>query len=424
MSNQPQASDLRQSHWRQIPSGVVALGFVSLFMDVSSEMVHSLLPIFLVNVLGASAATFGVIEGVAETSTAITKVFSGVLSDWWGKRKPLLLAGYGLAALVRPVFPLAGTATVVFAARLIDRIGKGIRGAPRDALVADLTPPDRRGAAYGLRQSLDSVGAFAGPMIALGLMLGFNNDVRRVFWIAAIPALIAVGILLFAIREPATRRAERRDFPIQPGELRLLPAHYWLTIGIAALFTLARFSEGFLLLRAQRSGLGEAWIPAVLGVMNVVYFLSAYPLGRLADQLDRRRLLAGGVAVLVIADLILAYANTVPLVFLGALVWGLHMGATQGLLATLVGDAAPQRLRGTAFGLFNLASGVALIGASVIAGELWSRIGPTATFMAGAIFAAVSGVAILFYPRGATGGRSGGEPPNLAHRIPALDTEE
>lgn len=396
MLEQPRASDLSRDSRRRLPSGVVALGFVSLFMDISSEMIHSLLPIFLVSVLGTSAATFGIIEGVAEGSTAITKLFSGVLSDWWGRRKPLLLAGYGLAALVRPLFPLAQTAAVVFAARLLDRIGKGIRGAPRDALIADITPADRRGAAYGLRQSLDSVGAFAGPMIALGLMLAWHDDVRAVFWVAAIPAAVSVALIFLAVGEPAVHRPGHRRFPIRAAELAALPRQYWLTVAVAGLFTLARFSEGFLLLRAQGAGLGEAWTPAVLALMNLAYFLSAYPLGGLADRVDRRRLLAAGAGVLVIADLILASAATVPLVLLGALVWGLHMGATQGLLAALVGDAAPPDLRGTTFGLFNLAGGVALIAASIIAGELWSTLGPAATFVAGAVFAAASGTAILF----------------------------
>lgn len=385
--------------WRNIPQDVVAVGFVSLFMDLSSEMVASLLPVFLVSVLGASAATFGVIEGVAEGSTAMTKLVSGVLSDWWGRRKPLLLAGYGIAMLVRPIFPLANTAVVVFAARLTDRIGKGIRGAPRDALVADVTPPEQRGAAYGLRQSLDSIGAFAGPSAALGLMLAFQNDIRRVFWVATLPAIIAVVIIVLAVREPEIHRIERRRFPIEASALRALPRQYWLIVAVAALFTLARFSEGFLLLRAQRAGLAEAWIPAVLVVMNAVYFLTAYPFGRLADRFDRRRLLAAGIGVLVVADLILAYASSIPLVLLGALVWGLHMGATQGLLASIVGDAAPAHLRGTAFGFFNLASGMALIGASVIAGELWSSIGPAATFALGAAFAAVGGGAVLYAAR-------------------------
>jgi MFS family permease len=371
------------------------LGFVSLFMDVSSEMIHSPLPLFLVSVLQTSALTFGVIEGVAEASTAITKLFSGVVSDWWGKRKPLLLVGYGLAALVRPIFPLATTATAVFGARLIDRIGKGIRGAPRDALVADITPPDRRGAAYGLRQSMDSVGAFAGPLIALGLMLAFGSDVRLVFWIAAVPAAMSVLIVALMIHEPTLHGVEHRRFPIQRSQLRALPRHYWLVVGLAGVFTLARFSEGFLLLRAAQTGLSPALVPGVLVLMNLLYFLSAYPLGRLADRYDRRRLLAAGMGVLVLADLTLAWANSVRLVLVGAMMWGLHMGATQGLLAALVGDAAPADLRGTAFGLFNLVNGLALLAASIIAGGLWSSIGPNATFLVGAAFALVSGCGLF-----------------------------
>jgi MFS family permease len=375
---------------QRIPQGVVALGLVSLFMDLSSEMIHGLLPFFLVNVLKTSAFTFGVIEGVAEATTAVTKLFSGVVSDWWGRRKPLLLVGYGLAALVRPVFPLE-----VFGARLIDRVGKGIRGAPRDALVADITPPDRRGAAYGLRQSMDSVGAFGGPLIALGLMLAFGNDVRLVFWIAAVPAVVAVLIIALMIHEPSTHQGEHRPFPIHRSQLRALPMHYWLVVGLAGVFTLARFSEGFLLLRAAEKGLSPALVPGVLVLMNLVYLLSAYPLGQLADRYDRRLLLAAGIGVLVLADIMLAWANSVRLVLAGAMVWGLHMGATQGLLAALVADAAPARLRGTAFGVFNLVNGLALLGASIIAGGLWASIGPNATFVAGAAFAVVSGCGLL-----------------------------
>lgn len=367
-------------------------------MDISSEMIHSLLPIFLVSVLHTSALTFGVIEGVAEGTAAITKLFSGVLSDWLGRRKPLLLVGYGMAALVKPIFPLASTAADVFTARLIDRIGKGIRGAPRDALVADITPVDRRGAAYGLRQSMDTAGAFAGPLIALGLMVLFANDIRLVFWVAAIPAVIAVLIIVFMIKEPATSRSERRRFPIRRDELRTLSPHYWTVVGLAAVFTLARFSEGFLLLRAEEVGLDLAMVPLVLVLMNLVYFLSAYPLGRIADRFDRRKLLIAGILVLVLADIVLAFANNIGLVLVGALIWGLHMGATQGLLATLIGDAAPPHLRGTAFGVFNLVSGLALLAASVLAGALWSMVGPTATFLAGAVFGLISVFGLMLLP--------------------------
>ncbi|HUN28047.1 MAG TPA: MFS transporter [Steroidobacteraceae bacterium] len=383
----------------RIPSGVVTLGFVSLLMDVSTEMILSLLPVFLVSVLGASAATFGAIEGVAEATASITKLFSGAMSDFWGKRKPLLLAGYGLATLVRPIFPLAHTAAQIFAARLVDRIGKGIRGAPRDALVADITPPERRGAAYGLRQSLDSAGAFAGPLLALALMPLLANDMRRVFWFAGAPAVLCVLLIAIAVREPGVHHAPERRPVLVGAQLRALPGHFRFILALAGLFTLARFSEGFLLLRAQRAGLPVAWTPAVFVLMNLSYFLSAYPLGHLADRLDRRALIAAGAGVLVVADLVLAFAPSIAFVLLGALLWGLHMGATQGLLSAIVGDAAPASLRGTAFGLFNLVSGLALLAASVIAGALWTSIGSASTFLAGAAFAAASAIAIVLWGR-------------------------
>lgn len=381
---------------RSIPGSVVALGFVSLFMDVSSEMIHSLLPVFLVSVIGASALSVGFLEGIAEATASITKIFSGVISDWVGRRKPLLLLGYGMAALTKPVFPLAGTLGTVLAARFLDRIGKGIRGAPRDALVAEVTPPDLRGAAFGLRQSMDTVGAFAGPTLAMLLMVLSGDDFRLVFWVAVIPAFIAVAVILFAVREPAAEpSAEPRRFPIQRSQLRRLDAVYWGVVALASVMTLARFSEAFLLLRAQSVGVEDAYAPLVLIVMNVVYAASAYPLGRLADRLDRRNLLALGVGLLILADLVLAAAGAPWAVLAGAAVWGLHMGATQGLLAVFVADAAPKDLRGTAFGLYNLVTGLALLVASALAGALWTLVGPAATFLAGAAFSAVAMLGLL-----------------------------
>ncbi|WP_448208431.1 MFS transporter [Azospirillum sp. sgz302134] len=381
---------------RSIPSSVVALGFVSLFMDVSSEMIHSLLPVFLVSVLGASVRSVGFIEGIAEATAAITKVFSGVMSDWVGRRKPLLLLGYGMAALTKPVFPLADTLGSVLLARFLDRIGKGVRGAPRDALVAEVTPPDLRGAAFGLRQSMDTVGAFAGPALAMLLMLVSGNDFRLVFWIAVLPAFIAVAVMLFGVREPTGEPAtEPRRFPIRRSQLRRLNGSYWAVAALASVLTLARFSEAFLLLRAQSVGVEDAYAPLVLIVMNVVYAVSAYPLGTLADRLDRRTLLALGIGFLVLADLVLATAGAGWIVLAGAAVWGLHMGATQGLLAVLVADAAPKDLRGTAFGLYNLITGIALLGASALAGALWTAFGPAATFLTGAAFAFVALVGLV-----------------------------
>lgn len=376
---------------RSIPASVVALGFVSLFMDVSSEMIHSLLPVFLVSALGASALSVGFIEGVAEATASVTKVFSGVVSDWARRRKPLLLLGYGMAALTKPVFPLADSLGAVLLARFLDRIGKGIRGAPRDALVAEVTPQEFRGAAFGLRQSMDTVGAFAGPILAMLLMLLSGDDFRLVFWVAVVPAFVAVAVILFGVREPDVEpSAEPRRFPIRRDQLRRLDATFWGVVALASVLTLARFSEAFLLLRAQSVGVPDAYAPLVLIVMNVVYAASAYPLGLLADRLDRRKLLALGVGVLILADLVLAVAGSLGTVLAGAAVWGLHMGATQGLLAVFIADAAPQDLRGTAFGLYNLVTGIALLGASALAGALWTAIGPAATFLAGAAFSAVA----------------------------------
>lgn len=376
---------------QRLPKGVIALGLVSLFMDLSSEMIHSLLPLFMVTVLGASALSVGVIEGIAEATAAVTKVFSGVLSDWLGRRKPLVLLGYGLAAFTKPLFPLATGIGAVLTARFIDRIGKGIRGAPRDALIADITPPQIRGAAYGLRQSMDTVGAFSGPLVAMVLMAASHDNFRLAFWVAVLPALLCVLLIVFGVQEPETAPKPRETrAPISRARLRLLPRQFWGVLLIAAVLTLARFSEAFLLLRAQQLGLAVTWTPLILIVMNVVYAISAYPLGRFADNGSRRRLLLFGIGLLIIADLVLANAANVWLVGVGAALWGLHMGATQGLFAVLVADAAPNELRGTAFGVFNLISGIALLAASVIAGGLWTLVGPALTFYAGAGFATLA----------------------------------
>jgi len=361
-----------------------------MFMDISSEMIHSLLPVFLVTVLGASAVTVGFIEGVGEATASISKLFSGWLSDRLGKRKALTVIGYGLGALSKPLFALAPTPSWVLVARFSDRIGKGIRGAPRDALVGDLAPAGRRGAAYGLRQSLDTVGAFGGPLLAMALMALFSDDFRLVFWLAVVPGLIAVAILVLGVREPGQARplAEAR-VPIRWSELGRLGRLFWGVVAVGTVLTLARFSEAFLILRAEDAGLSLALIPLVLVVMNVVYAASAYPMGALSDRYDRRLVLAAGFVALILADIVLALAPGIWGVMLGIGLWGLHMGMTQGLLAALVADAAPTDLRGTAFGLFNLASGVALLLASLIAGLLWERVGPYATFLAGAVFTAI-----------------------------------
>lgn len=375
----------------RLPRGVIALGLVSLFMDLSSEMIHGLLPVFLVTVLGAGALSVGLIEGVAEATAAIAKVFSGVISDWIGRRKPLVLLGYGLAALTKPLFPLASGIGEILTARFLDRIGKGIRGAPRDALIADITSPKIRGAAYGLRQSMDTAGAFAGPLLAIALMYATADNFRLVFWVATVPAFICVLLIVFGVEEPeSTRQAVPARFPISSANMRLLSAGFWRVVIFAALLTLARFSEAFLLLRGEGLGLAVTWVPLVLIVMNVVYAGSAYPFGKLSDNGSRHKLFAWGIGLLIISDLILAMAGSIWGVFLGAAVWGLHMGATQGLLSAMVADVAPAELRGTAFGVFNLVSGMALLAASVIAGSLWALVGPAMTFYGGAAFAAAA----------------------------------
>ena len=374
----------------QMPAGIWVLGFVSLLMDISSEMIHSLLPLFMATTLGASALTIGLVEGAAESTALIVKVFSGVLSDYLGKRKGLALFGYALGALTKPLFAVATSTGVVLTARLLDRVGKGIRGAPRDALAADIAPPHLRGAAFGLRQSLDSVGSFLGPLIGVGLMLLWANDFRAVFWVAVIPGVLAVALLLVGIREPERHEGERRSNPIRRDNLARLSTAYWSVVLIGAVFTLARFSEAFLVLRAQQTGIPTALVPLVMVAMGLVYSLTAYPFGKLSDRVSHRKMLASGLAVLVAADLVIASSQSWTSLFVGVALWGVHMGMTQGLLAAMVADTAPADLRGTAFGFFNLVSGVALLAASVIAGLLWDRLGASWTFYAGAGFSLVA----------------------------------
>jgi MFS family permease len=387
------------SRLRDIPRGIWALGFVSMFMDISSEMIHALLPIYLVTVLGASMVTVGLIEGIAEATAMLVKIFSGALSDWLGRRKLLAVIGYGLAAFTKPVFPLAAGIEWIVTARFVDRIGKGIRGAPRDALIADMASAQLRGAAFGLRQSLDTVGAFLGPLLAIGLMLLTMDNFTFVFWIAVLPAFISFALIVFAVREPA------RAVAAGPGENRLrlsdakrLPLDFWLVIAIASVLGLARFSEAFLVLRAQNVGMAIALVPVVLVIMNIVYALAAYPAGAASDRLGRRGMLVVGTAMLIVADVIFAFAGGIPLMLVAVVFWGLHMGLTQAALAALVADTAPVDLRGTAFGTFNLAGGLALLLASVMAGAIWDGFGPAAMFLAGAGIAALALLCVAALP--------------------------
>ena len=375
-----------ESALRQIPASIWVLGFVSMLMDISSEMIHCLLPLFMVTTLGASAFTVGLVEGLAEAMALIVKVFSGPLSDYLGKRKGLAVFGYALGALAKPLFAIAPSMGVVLTARLLDRLGKGIRGAPRDALVADIAPPHLRGAAFGLRQSLDTVGAFLGPLLAVGLMLLWANDFRAVFWVAVIPGVLAVALLVFGLHEPERQQTGKRSNPIRTENLKRLGSPYWWVVGIGAVFTLARFSEAFLVLRAQQGGIALALVPLVMVAMNVIYAASAYPFGKLSDSLSHKALLALGLVVLIAADLVLASSNHWAVVLAGVALWGVHMGITQGLLATMVADTTPADLRGTAYGIFNLMSGIALLVSSGLAGFVWDQLGASFTFYSGAAF--------------------------------------
>ena len=382
----------------RIPKGVWVLGGVSLLMDVSSEMIHSLLPLFMATTLGASVIVIGIIEGVAEATALILKVFSGVISDYVGKRKGLALLGYGLGALSKPLFAIAPTSGVVFSARMIDRVGKGIRGAPRDALVADVTPPEIRGAAYGLRQSLDTIGAFLGPLLAVALMFLWDNDFQSIFWVAAIPAVLSIALLGFGLKEPRTAVVQKRTNPLRRENLKKLSAAYWWVVAIGSIFTLARFSEAFLVLRAQQMAIPLFAIPLVMVAMNLVYSLTAYPFGKLSDSMSHSKMLQWGLLVLIAADIVLALSSHWSTLLAGVALWGIHMGMTQGLLAAMVAHTAPPELRGTALGMFNLMSGIALLLASAGAGVLWEVLGAASTFYAGAIICVVTLVGMRCMP--------------------------
>jgi MFS family permease len=384
-----------------VPRGVWVLGFVSMLMDVSSEMIHALLPVYLVTVLGTSTTTVGIIEGIAEATASITKIFSGALSDWLGRRKLLAALGYGLAAATKPLFPLAPSAGWLVVARFIDRVGKGIRGAPRDALIADIAPTQLRGASFGLRQSLDTVGAFVGPLAAIGLMWWTADNFVAVFWVAVLPAFLSFALIVFAVSDPEPDVGRRpAQNPLNMAAMRQLGAAYWRVVAVGIVFTLARFSEAFLILRAQNIGLNAMWVPAALVLMNIVYALSAYPAGALSDRINRTGLLALGLVFLGGADLALALLPSLPGLALGVALWGLHMGLTQGLFAALVADTAPSELRGTAFGYFNLSTGLVTLAASIIAGALWDAYGPAGTFLAGLGFALISLAGLLLIGNG------------------------
>ncbi len=371
---------------RNLPRAIWMLGFTSLFMDMSTEILQSLLPLFMVSVLGAPVALVGLIDGLTEATASFTKILSGALSDHLGKRKLLALAGYSFSALAKPLVPLAGGLLTVFLARFLDRVGKGVRDAPRDALVADLVSPRQRGAAYGLRQGLDTLGALAGPLIAVGLMALSAGNFRAVFWFSCIPAVACVATLALGVKEPErVRPAQREPFPLMASQLKRLSASFWILMAVIFLLLLPRFSESLLLLRAQNVGLAAVWVPLVFVAMNLVYAPIAAPAGLFSDRFGRRRMIFAGFAMLIPAQILLYRADQPALVFAGAAFWGLHYGLTQGALSAVVADAAPKQLRGTAFGVFHLISGLAVLIGSATAGIIWDSEGPATTFLVAAI---------------------------------------
>lgn len=383
-----------KSIFRQsIPRSVWILGIVSLLADVSSKMIQSLLPLFLVSVLGTDLVTVGLIEGVAESTASILKVFSGALSDYWGRRKELAVVGYGLSALVTPLFALASSPVWVLVARFADRVGKGVRVVPRNALVADTTTPEQRGAAYGLRQSLDTIGAFSGPLLAAALF-SLGQNFRLVFWLATIPGILSVVLLCLGVQEPSRATSQRHN-PLQWNALYSLGRSYWMLILVALLFNLGNFSDAFLLLRAQQLGIATALVPLSFGVMNIAYFCSAYPIGALSDRIGRLGLLVSGFLLFALVYLGFAFAQAPWQIWILFALYGLYLGMTQGLLLALVADQVPMALRGTAFGLINFVTGVVLLPASLLAGALWQNISPQSTFVTGSAFAFVATILLL-----------------------------
>lgn len=388
------------SNKKKIPRTVWVLGFASLLTDVSSEMIHSVLPLFLATSLGASATIIGLIDGVGEAVAAFLKLFSGALSDRIRKRKPLILTGYGLSAAVKPLFALAGNPIAVLAARCLDRVGKGIRGAPRDALIADVTDADSRGAAYGLRQSLDSVGAVVGPLIALAAMTATANDFRFVFWIALVPAIATVILLATGVSEPPSNLepTSKKVNPLRMEAIKSLGPGFWFVFFVCLLFTLGNSSDAFILLKAKAIGVAPNMVPLCLVVLNVTYTLSAYPAGIVSDRLGRRGMLMCSFALYAIVYLCLGFTTEQWQLWSLLAIYGFYLGLSQGTFLALVADRVPQELRGTAFGLFSLSIGVGLLPASLIAGFLWDNISPQATFLAGAGFALVSLLIFAFDP--------------------------
>lgn len=373
----------------RIPRTVWVLGFVSLLMDISSEMIHALLPLFMAGTLGASAIWIGLVEGIGEGTALIAKVFSGVVADRFGHKKRLVFAGYFLGVISKPVFALAGSMPVVLAARFFDRIGKGLRGAPRDAIVADVTDESIRGAAYGLRQSLDAAGAFVGPLLATLLLLLWTEDLRSIFWIALIPGAACLALILFGVEDNVTPTVNTKRIAWKDLKSVMTPAFVQLVI-LGTLFSLARFSNAFIVLRAADIGIEHAWIPMAVVLMNITFSLSSYPFGKLADKLNPMKLLALGIVLLALANLLFAYAENYRILAAGIVLFGMHLGATQGIFSTIISEIAPSEVRATAFGIFNFFSGLALLASGLVAGSLWEYMGAQYCFGGGVVFALIT----------------------------------
>lgn len=364
----------------RVPALVWVLGRVSLLTDISSEMILAVLPVYLGTVMGVSMATIGLIEGIAEATAAVMRVFAGAIGDRLGRYKAIVVFGYGLSALSKIVFPFAGSPAPIFAARIIDRVGKGLRTSPRDAMIARATHPSILGRAFGIRQSLDTLGAVFGPLLAIVILGVTHNDFQLLFWIAVAPGVLAVIVLTRAAEEPNGGATPLQRIPLTRADLARLGFAFWWIAAGAAFLTFGRGAKAFLVLRTEDVGVPLWLVPIAFVIMNTVYAATAYPVGGLSDRIDRRRLLAAGIVVLILSDVVLAMASGPWVGLLGVVLWGLHFGMTQGVLATLVVDSAPEPLRGTAFGAFSLLSGFALVASGALGGMVWDAWGPSTLF--------------------------------------------
>lgn len=381
--------------FRRLPPTVWALGWVSFFTDVSTEIVYPLLPVFLTVTLGASMAFVGLVEGIAESTASLLKIASGWWSDRVKRRKPLMVAGYGLSALTRPMVALALTGWHVLGARFIDRVGKGIRSAPRDALLAASVPPEQRGAAFGVQRMMDHAGAVVGPLIAWILLQWFTTDYRLLFWIATVPMIGALGMLIFRAKEPAAPvavvEASKIPFTATPG--------FKSYLGAVVLFTLGNSSDAFLLLRAQSVGIPASSLPLLWMALHVVKSASSYPAGLLSDRIGRRGLILGGWCVYALVYLGFGFASQAWHIWALFLAYGSFYGMTESSERALVADFYPDALRGRAYGSFHFVTGIASLPASLLMGWLWSVFGPAVAFTTGAFFALAAAIWFGFVVR-------------------------